>query len=75
MPKYLIGICIQNAFLTFSPFPSNLMEAAFGRLHNGGGNPPSVMESIKFDGNVANVRKTYANTYQILVHLDISWIL
>ena len=33
------------------------------------------MESIKLDGNVANVRKTYANTYQIFVHLDISWIL
>ena len=30
--------------------------------------------SIKFDGNVANVRKTYANTYQIFVHLDILWI-
>ena len=42
-----------------------------------GGFPPPDMEAalIKFDGNVANVRKTYANTYQIFVHLDILWIL
>ena len=51
------------------------MEAAFGRLHNRRGSPPPFMDSIKLDGNVANVRKTYANTYQIFVHLDISWIL
>ena len=51
------------------------MEAAFGCLHNGRGEPPPpVMESIKLDGNVANVRKTYATTYQIFVHLDIPWI-
>ena len=49
-------------FLTFATFPSNLMEAAFGRLHNRRGSPPPFMDSIKLDGNVANVRKTYANT-------------
>ena len=40
---------------TFATFPSNLMEAAFGRLHNRRGEPPPVVESIKLDGNVANV--------------------
>ena len=62
-------------FLTFATFPSNLMESI-----KGGGLPLLLWRrpkaaSIKLDGNVANVRKTYANTYQILVHLDISWIL
>ena len=41
-----------------------------------GGSPlPLSAASIKFDGNAANVRKTYANTYQIFVHLNLSWIL
>ena len=62
-------------FLTFATFPSNLMESI-----KGGGLPLLLWRrpkaaSIKLDGNVANVRKTYANTYQIFVHLDISWIL
>ena len=63
-------------FLTFATFPSNLMDSI-----TEGGIPPLLIwrrakaASIKFDGNVANVRKTYANTYQIFVHLDILWIL
>ena len=48
-------------FLTFATFPSNLMESI-----KGGGLPLLLWRrpkaaSIKLDGNVANVRKTYAN--------------
>ena len=51
-------------FLTFATFPSNLMEAAEG------GNPFSVMESSKFDGNVENVRKHM----QIPIKYSCMWI-
>ena len=49
-------------FRTFATFPSNLMESI-----KGGGLPLLLWRrpkaaSIKLDGNVANVRKTYANT-------------
>ena len=37
------------------------MEAAFGRLHNGG----------RVDGEPANIAKTYANMYQIFADLYI----
>ena len=74
MHEYLIGICICFSYV--STFPSNLLDS----ITEGGGSPLPIWRrpkaaSIKFDGNVANVRKTYANTYQIFVHLDISWIL
>ena len=51
-------------FATFaaSPSPINIMEAAFGRLHNGGwaakGCPPTVVESIMGDGEAANIAET-----------------
>ena len=42
----------------FAAFPSTIMEAAFGRLHNSGagafGTRPTVVESIMVDGEVAN---------------------
>ena len=51
----------------FSAFLATIMEAAFGRLHNGGpaafGRQPTVVESIMGDGEVANTAKTYANMY------------
>ena len=55
------------------------MEAAFGRLHNNGGaafgGPPIVVESIMLDGEVANIGKTYANMYRIVMYMYISHIL
>ena len=40
-------------------FPSTIMEAAFGRLHNNGagasGARPIVVDSIMVDGKVANI--------------------
>ena len=69
MHEYLIGICIYFSYVCHFPIPLN------GGGRRGGGEPPSVMESIKLDGKVANVRKAYANTNQIFVYLDISWIL
>ena len=55
------------------------MKAAFGRLHYKGGGAfgasPLVMEIIMLDGNVADMRKTYANTYQIFSNLYIILIL
>ncbi len=48
-------------FLIFAAFPSPIMEAAFGRLHNGGpaafSRRPTVVESIMGDGKVANISK------------------
>ncbi len=45
----------------FAASPSPIMEAAFGRLHNGGraafGRPPTVVESIMGDGEAANIAK------------------
>ncbi len=45
--------------------PSPIMEAAFGRLHNSGGaafgGPPSVVESIMVDGEMADIGNTHAN--------------
>ena len=39
------------------------MEAAFGRLHNGGraafGSPPTIVETIMGDGEAANITNTY----------------
>ena len=55
--------------------PAPIMEAAFGRLHNGGraafGRPPTVVETIMGDGEAANIAKTYANMYQIFAYLYI----
>ena len=43
----------------FAAFPSTIMEAAFGRLHNNGagasGAHPIVVESIMVDGKAANI--------------------
>ena len=51
------------------------MEAAFGRLHNGGGaafgGPPIVVESMMGAGEEANIAKTYANVYQISAYFHI----
>ena len=51
------------------------MEAAFGRLHNGGPAAflrwPTVVESIMVDGEPANIANTYGNRYQILADLYI----
>ena len=60
----------------FAASPSPIMEAAFGRVHNGGpvafGRRPTVVESIMGDGEAANTAKTYANMYQIFANLQIS---
>ena len=43
---------------TFAAFPSTIMEAAFGRLHNGAGAfgvRPIDVESIMVDGKTANI--------------------
>ena len=49
----------------FAASPCPIMEAAFGRLHNGGraafGCPPTVVETIMGDGEAANIAKTCAN--------------
>ena len=46
----------------FAASPSPIMEAAFGRLHNGGpaafGRRPTVVETIMGDGEAANIAKT-----------------
>ena len=46
----------------FAAFLATIMEAAFGRLHNGGpaafGRRPTVVESIMVDGEPANIAKT-----------------
>ena len=67
------------AFLMFATFPSTIMGAGFGRLHNNGraafGGPPIVVESIMVDGEVANIGKTYANMYRIFMYVYISHIL
>ena len=59
----------------FAAFPATIMEAAFGRLHNGGpaafGYRPTVVESIMVAGKAANISKTYANMYQISANLRI----
>ena len=43
----------------FAAFPSTIMEAAFGRLHNNGagasGARPIVVDSIMVDGKAANI--------------------
>ncbi len=49
-------------FYIFAAFPSPIMEAAFGRLHNGGPGAfcrrPTIVESIVGDGKAANISKT-----------------
>ena len=41
----------------FAAFPSTIMEAAFGRLHNNGAGAsgPIVVDSIMVDGKAANI--------------------
>ena len=43
----------------FAVFPSTIMEAAFGRLHNSGagafGAHPTVVGSVMVDGKAANI--------------------
>ena len=59
----------------FAAFLATIMEAAFGRLHNGGpaafGRWPTVVESIMVARKAANIAKTYANRYQISANLHI----
>ena len=39
--------------------PAPIMEAAFGRLHKGGGlRPPPLVDSIMGAGEAANIAKT-----------------
>ena len=75
----------------FAASPSPKMEAAFGRLHNGGraafgrpptvvetitfGRPPAVVETIMGDGEAAHIANTYAIMYKIFVYLYILPIL
>ncbi len=51
--KLIIGDGFMPMFATF---PSTIMEAAFGRLHNSGagafGARPTVVESIMVDGEI-----------------------
>ena len=56
-------LCVfAYAFAIFAAFPSPIMEAAFGRLHNGGpaafGRRPTVVESFMVAGEAASVAKT-----------------
>ena len=45
----------------FAAFPSTIMEAAFGRLHNNGAGPtgtrPIVEESVMVDGKVVDIAR------------------
>ena len=75
MHEYLIGICICFSYVCHIPIELNGGGLRPPPYREGGTPPPSVMESIKFDGNVANVKRTSANAYQIFVHLDILWML
>ena len=58
-------------FAMFAASPSPTMEAAFGRLHKGGGTAfggaPTFVESIVGDGEAANIAKTYAYTSNVSV--------
>ena len=53
-------------------FPSTIMEAAFGRLHNNGGAAFGGLPIVV--GEVANIGKTYANMYRIFMYVYISYI-
>ena len=60
MHKYAYILYVfAYVFAMFAASPSPIMEAAFGRLHNGGqaafGRPPTVVESITGDGKAANI--------------------
>ena len=63
MHKYAyILYTFAYVFAMFAASQSSLMEAAFGRLHNGAraafGRPPTVVESIMGAGEAANIVKT-----------------
>ena len=63
MPKYAYILYVfAYVFAMFAAYPSPIVEAACGRLHNGGragsGRPPTVVESIMGDGEAANIAKT-----------------
>ena len=63
MHKYEYTLYVfAYVFAMFAASPSPIMEAAFGRLHNGGpvafGRRPTVVESIMGDGEAANIAKT-----------------
>ena len=63
MHKYAYILYIfAYVFTMFAASPAPIMEAAFGRLHNGGraasGRPPTVVESIMGAGEAANIVKT-----------------
>ena len=53
----------------FAAFLATIMEAAFGRLHNGGpaaeGSRPTLVESIMVARKAANIAKTYANRSEV----------
>ena len=59
--EYMLYV-FAYVFAMFGASPSPIMEAAFGRLHNGGpaafGRWPTVVESIMGDGEAANIAKT-----------------
>ena len=62
MKKYAYILCVfAYVFAMLAAPPSPIMEAAFGRLHNGGraafGRPPTVAEPIMGDGEAANIAK------------------
>ena len=59
----------------FAASQSPTMEAAFGRLHNGGraafGGAPTFVDSIVGGSEAANIAKTYAYTYQMCPYFHI----
>ena len=55
------------AFPMFATSPATIMEAA-----SEGSPPPSVVESIMVDVEVASIGKTYANMYRICLYVYIS---
>ena len=60
-------------FAMFDASPAPIMEAAVGRLHDGGraafGRPPTVVETFMGCGEAANTAKTYAHMHQISPYL------
>ncbi len=59
---YFICICLCVRYTSICHLSIPIVEAAFGRLHNGGpaafGRRPTVVESVMGDGKVANISKT-----------------
>ena len=54
-----ISYAFACVFAMFAASPAPIMEAAFGRLHKGGGlRPPPLVDSIMGAGEAANIAKT-----------------